>query len=808
MTSRALTILHLVRGDATASLVGRGETMFSHAIRRPLLLSLIVYFSSLGPAQSSAQDTNPPSPEVVSGGYVIHQSTEFGVRVSDTTGSRAMYDSLVNLQTGPRVFDQMLSLRSENHQGILFDNLLIRSIGWGGDPNNYLRFNLDKDKWYDFRASFRRDQDFFNYDLFANPLNPTTSVPNVPVGSSPHSFETRRRMSDFDLTLLPRSYLSFRLGYSRNNMTGPSYSSIHEGTDAYLYQPWNTTLNSYRAGVDWRFMPRTVLSYDQFLDYYKGDTSWELANFYSLPLSSGASVDLGLPFNSVASQPCATPVLAGDLANPACNGTFSYNRLQQTRNSFTTERLSLRSNYWSRLDLAANLSYSGGDASIPSFNELFDGLITRSRTRAFLETGSTSGRRVTAMAESGVTFHVTDRFRLVNSFLFNNFRIPGGWNMPTTTLFGATLLSTPNTFSPATCPPPFTAATCPQHNASSGPDVINDLRNDFLGQDLKRNTFELQYDFTRKLSGRIGYRYDHRRIAHSVNDIQDQTFFPSLPNRGACAGQPLVNGICAITVTESASDLYDIRGHGLLAGISARPSTALRLNFDLERLWTDNSLTRISPRKEARYRFQSTYLLRPWAVLSGSLNLLETANGDSLTDYQGHNRNYGFTATITPRERFGFDFAYNYNDYQQDAFICFNDTPPTGVTLPVVTNAGSCLVNDSSNPLLTKGYYLNNSHYGMSAVTFKLVKRVTTLVGYSITKVGGATPQFNSLQPDGSLQYSYHLPLASFSIDLGHNLAWKAGWNYYQYKEGSFVGPTDPRYFHATNATVSLGWAF
>lgn len=719
-----------------------------------------------------------------------------------------MYDTFVNLQTGPRVFDQMLSLRSENHQGILFDNLLIRSIGWGGDPNNYLRFSADKDKWYDFRASFRRDQDFFNYDLAANPLNPTTSVPNVPVSSSPHSFETRRRMSDFDLTLVPQSFLSFRLGYSRNNMTGPSYSSIHEGTDAHLYQPWNTTLNSYRAGVDWRFMPRTVLSYDHFLDYYKGDTSWELANFYTVPLSSGASVDLGLPFNTVSGQPCATPVLAGNIANPACNGAFSYSRFQGTRNSFTTERLGLRSNYLSRFDLAASFSYSGGDASIPSFNESFEGLITRSRTRSFLETGATSGRRVSSIADLGVTIHVTDRFRLVDSFLFTAFRIPGSWNMPTTTLFGATLLSTPNVFSLATCPPPFTAATCPQHNASSGADVIVDLRNDFLGQDVKRNTFELQYDFTRKLSGRLGYRYDRRQITHNVRDIQDQTFFPTLPNRGACAGQPLVNGVCTLIVTDAANRSYDITGHGLLAGVSARPGTTLRLNFDLERLWTDNSLTRISPRKEARYRFQTTYLPRPWAVLSGSLNLLETANGDALTDYHGHNRNYGFTATLTPRERLGFDFAYNYNDYQQNAFICFNDTPPAGVTLPVVTNAESCAVSDPSNPLLTKGYYVNNSHYGMSAVTLRPVKRVTTMLGYSITSVGGVTPQFNNLQPDGSLRYSYHLPLASISIDLGHDLAWKAGWNYYQYKEESFAGPTDPRYFHANNATVSLRWAF
>ncbi|HEY7096952.1 MAG TPA: hypothetical protein VH437_09520, partial [Terriglobales bacterium] len=73
---------------------------------------------------------------------------------------------------------------------------------------------------------------------------------------------------------------------------------------------------------------------------------------------------------------------------------------------------------------------------------------------------------------------------------------------------------------------------------------------------------------------------------------------------------------------------------------------------------------------------------------------------------------------------------------------------------------------------------------------------------------GGETPQFNSLQPFGSLQYNYHQPLANVAVDIGHNLTAKVGWNYYQYGEKSFIGPTDSRYFHANNETFSLRWAF
>jgi hypothetical protein len=46
--------------------------------------------------------------------------------------------------------------------------------------------------------------------------------------------------------------------------------------------------------------------------------------------------------------------------------------------------------------------------------------------------------------------------------------------------------------------------------------------------------------------------------------------------------------------------------------------------------------------------------------------------------------------------------------------------------------------------------------------------------------------------------------MANVSLDIGHNLTTIFTWNYYEYAENSFVGPTDPRYFHANNATFSL----
>ena len=95
------------------------------------------------------------------GGYQIHSSVELGYRSNNVTGSEDMYDTLVNLRTGPRILDQTLTMQSVDHQGLLFDNLYLNSLGWGGDPNNDMRLRADKNKWYNLQGSFRRDQSFF-----------------------------------------------------------------------------------------------------------------------------------------------------------------------------------------------------------------------------------------------------------------------------------------------------------------------------------------------------------------------------------------------------------------------------------------------------------------------------------------------------------------------------------------------------------------------------------------------------------------------------------------------------------------------
>jgi hypothetical protein len=777
--------------QAEGSAAGSGDSNCGFVLLLAALAAVSMVLSPtflLAQSPHSAQNPYGEPDGVTSGGYLIHSSGELGYRANDISGSGDMYDTLVNLQTGPRFLDETLSMQSLDHHGVLFDDFYINSFGWGGDPNNALRLRADKNKWYNFVGSFRRDQSFSDYDLLANPLNPSTSTPSISVLNSPHLFDTSRRMSDVDLTLLPHSRVSFRLGFSHNNMTGPSFSSIHDGTDALLYQPVNTTMNAYRLGVDFRIAPRTVLSYDQFLNYYKGDTDTQLASFAPALLSTGTPVELGLSIDTSNSEPCAVTapatslIVGGVLTNNTCNGYFSYLRNQRIRTSTPTERLSLRSNDIQRLDLVASYSYSSADMNTP-LDENFAGLITRTNTLAFNGTGTGKTNRISNVLDAEATLHLTQHLRLVEKFYFWAYRIPENGNFTEidndcTVAATCTLLT------------PLSAAT---------PTTIPTLTQSSFNQTWKRNQTELAWDISKKAGAHIGFRYGDR-VFNLFNDY---------------SGVETYNGF-----STAGEDHFVVNEYTALLGLWARPTHALRLNFDLEHTNYDNVIVRMAPRKESRYRLQTTYTPRRWAVLGGSINIRQDANADALTQYVGHNQNYGLTASLAPRERFGLDLAYNFNSVIQNALICFNDSPPTGVTLPFVAGAttpvnycGNTLNASgvevlSANPLLNNSYYTNHTHFGMTAIRFKPEKRVTANVGYSITTVDGSAPQFNILQPLGSLQYKYSQPVANLSVDIGHKLAWNLGWNYYQYNEGSFVGPTAPRYFHANSVTESLRYAF
>jgi hypothetical protein len=732
------------------------------------------------------------------GGYLVKQTAEVGGRISDFSGNELMWDTLVNLGSGVRLLEYSLNLHSPKHNGLLFDDLSFSNFGYGGDPDDLTRLRLSKGKIYNFEGNFRRDRNVFDYNLLANPLNPATSVPDVPILDSPHQLFLTRRMSDYNLNLFPLSIVRFRLGYSHNIQQGTAFSSVHEGTEAQLVQPTLNITDNYHFGVSVRALPRTSLNYDQFYTFTKGDSA---STLYALPYNLAGTqpipVDLGLSINMGAGQPCAAPILGTGFVNPLCNAFFSYNRSGRNRVQFPAEQASFQSSYFPWMDLAGRFSYSKSENDLPAYDELFSGLITRTRQRSYTTTGSSSAERLSVTGDFAATIHVSDHFRIVDDFRYDNFRIPGAWLLNTSSLFGATLLSTPNVFNPATCPPPFTAATCPQHNASSPADVVADAFSDFLRQERKVNTFELEYDFTRRINAFAGYRYESRDITDSTSDVQLQTFYPTLATRG-CAGQPIQSdGSCMTTVTSADGTYVPIQAHSLIAGVSARVTDTLRLRFDTELYYADNAFTRISPRHLQRYRLRTTYQPVDWVNLSGGISILENRNTALDIGNLQHNRSYSIAAEFASHEgKWGVDLSYDYNDIFSQTNICYVATPsPVG--------ALSC-----GAPFLSGiSLYAEKAHFGSGSVFVRPMRKLTATLGYTVTSSDGNTLILDPDAPSGPLTYRYHVPVAGIAYEVSKGFTFKTNWNYYDYKEYSDVGPTLPRNFRGNVVTVSIRYA-
>lgn len=770
------------------------------------LCALLLALPALG------QGTDQPSEGVNSGNYNIRQSAEFGVRIVGIDGNQAVYNTFVNQYTGPRMLDYSLEVRSLNHAGSVFDNVSVNSYGYGGDPNALTRILVSKNKWYNFKALFRYDRTSWDYNLLANPLNPLLSTPSVQIGFSPHNFQITRRIGDYDVTLFPQSRVRVRLGFSRTTAKGLSFSSMHEGTDAQLNQNWETSQNTFRMGVDFRMLPHTNISYDQFLTFYKGDTTWGLdGSFVPNTLAGGIPVNLGLVFNSAANQPCNPTILGTGFVNPACNAFFAYNRFSPVRTFIPTEQLGWQGTYWKRLDVQARFSYTNSEVKDPVL-DFFNGL-SRNRLRQDTLTGLAVAQRIQSAFDFGATLRVTDKFRINDTFRFYNFRIPGFYDGTDNNLFAVNLLTTPNVFSPATCPPPFTAATCPQHVSGSAADVIETVTNRMLQQSLRQNTIELEYDFTPRLGASVGYRYEARDVRQTIGSIAISTYFPgptaALANRGACSpaiSHPLnPDGTCTAIVpaADVGTDGFALVAHSGLFGIWARPTDTLRMNFDLEiASQSPEGPMRTTPRNYQVYKFRTTYTPVPWATLAGTLNIREFRNNVPGIDYLGHNRNYSVSAVLNPRDWIGFDLSYNYNNVKSDIDICFVATPNLAPPGPVP--CGTPFLSATS-------FYDSVQNFGTANVMIKPIKRVTTYFGYTITSVDGTSLILNPVQPVGSLRFNYTTPMAAIVVDITKHITWRGAWNYYDYNEKgeSIPDPTlVPRNFHSNNGVLAVRYTF
>jgi len=793
-----------------------------------------------------------PAAPVVQGGYEVHQTAELGGHIANISGSGAMYDTLVNIHSGPRVLGQTFTMRAlPGTKRAPFDSLTAFSTGFGGDPYNFAKLDFSKGNKYEFAGTFRRDRQYFDYDLLGNVNVPALTVPyglvnNVPTAASltwtqqmdsPVMYNTVRRMTDTSLTLLPLSRVTFHVGYSQNIFQGPSVSpgrSIGKN-DNLLDEYQRNSTDDFTGLIDWKPVAHTKVTYEELVDHYKGDsyftldpktfiaqeadgTPVSLGNWDALgspyPISTCNTASMGSAYTSATNYTIfSAPQTAGGLPiiNPACDVVTSYLRSQPTRAIYPTEMLRLQSTSVRNVAMNGDFRYSISNSTMPSYYEKWTGLDGTIRSATF--TGASYAQRRVVAFDYGMTWDATRPIQLSDQVDYSNVHEPGYANIsPGVTANTPTNPNETINYSGALVPGAAYSIT----GNPSGARLYA-----YFGTRLLTNDATVSWDATTWATLSLTYRYQ----AHTV--IQTS------------GTGPLEN-------------LIGIDENGGILNAALRPTSHWELNGSAEIAYYDNALTPLGARQLQHYRVHTMYRPKPWATVSGSYNDLErhnnsnntgTASADGPLDHVDHTRVLGLTASLAPNEHYGLDFSYSYSDVYISTNACYLSSAST--TLPGAASTTSAGAPNLCPSLLTdwgpvKDFMDAPTQYASVSLSLTPTKQIHSDIGYHISAVSG-NQFFNDAQEvNGSLQSAYQSPFVNFAWTVRPGWIWRIEYNYYGYGEGGpsgapycststlatsavvpctnfpgltavtvgSAGFTAPRNFHANNVTIGIHYEF
>jgi len=784
------------------------------AIGVALLLMTGIASAQDAPAATPAAVNAPlPAKLVVQDGFIVHNTVDLGGHIVGISGSGSMYDTLVNIQSGPRVLGQTMTLRSvPGSKHFLFDSLTGFSNGFGGDPLNVVKLDFSKGKVYEFSGLWRRDRQYFDYDLFGNPNIPGGQ--SIPIGvngslgnyawpqvlHSPEMFNTVRRMTDLDVTIFPLSKITFHVGYSRNIFQGPrSIPGAYEtAKTSMLFQEMEKNdTNEYRGAVDWKPLQQTIVSFEEVVNQYKNDSYFILnPNQYNVQEANGLLVSLGnwdsqTPY---AASNCNTASMvtpgviltsasgsAGlPVVDPACSVIAQYSRYQPTHILTPSELLRFQSSSIRNLAVNGIFRYTAATANLLSYNESFQGLNGAIRTQNY--TGSGTAKRQNVGIDFGATYQLTQKFSFSDQFDFSNVRIPGTGTFSgvSESIPAAAITAKQETINYAGVLTPGVVAIVGQ--APNGLPLPN-----YIGTRILTNNASVTWDVTPRAMISLTYHYGTRFIGQKV---------------AAYAGTP---SALTFPVTN-----VNIDTNGGIVNIALRPTDHWSINGTFEGYYSNNVFTPVGARQTEIYRVHSSWKPKAWASFATSyIDTEHHNNTNNITpgaapeqgplQHVDHSRVFGLSANLAPSERYSFDFSYGYSDVYASTNICYLNgatptLPGTAVLTPAGTPAicpgvfvrGSTTVLSSWGP--TKDFMDAPTQYASASLLVNLNKALQANLGYTISAVSGNQFFNDARQVNGSLQSAYQSPFVHVAWTVHPDWIFKADYNYYGYGEGGPSG--------------------
>ena len=676
-------------------------------------VAALLLMTGIAVAQNpTAQTPTPDSQMSIPNGYSAHGTVDAGGHMSGVTGSNAMYDTMVNLQSGPRVLGETFEMRAlPGTKNTLFDKLSAVGNGFGGDPYNFGKLDFQKGKLYEFSGTFRRDRQYFDYDLLGNPGIPsgysipisgsTTSYAWPQVNQSPFTYNTVRRMTDTNLTILPLSKVTFHAEYSKNTFEGPSLSPSGNsvaGSEVILEEYQRNSSDDFTGGIDWKPVQGTKLTFEEEIDHYKIDSHFKMdPSYYTVQEADGTKVALldsyqsFLPygysstgaFSATGSKVCNSSVANTDILSanpaggfpiidPACNVISSYYRSQPTREIFPTEIFRLQSSTLKNIEMNGDVRYTKANMNLPNYYEDFKGLDAATRELGY--SGFANAKRDVIAVDYGIVWQASKTVSLSDQLTFSNVHQPG-----TSEFTSGTTVTVPTTKGEETIN--YAGLTSTTATSGSAPfDSVSAMGAptfNYFGQKFVTNNATVTWDATPRSSFSLTYRY-------GTHDITE--------------------GSANITSSQTGATFFTIDENGAIFNAALHPTNNWDLNGSVEILSYDNVFTPVAPRQSKHYRVHTMYKPKTWATITGAFNDLERHNNTNNTGtvsaagplgHEDHTRVVSLGANLAPNEHYGLDLNYTYNDVYTATNICFQGA----ATAMPGGHCRACRCHPERNPL-------------------------------------------------------------------------------------------------------------
>lgn len=627
------------------------------------------------------------------GSYNVISSVEVGVRGLSVSGNDNKYRSDLNYDNGFRLFDSSFFLRSKEGTSGAFDEFLVNTSGWGGDPHGYTRVSVEKSGSYRFDANVRRARYFNALQSLANPLN-------APVGQ--HTSNTRHNFSDFDLTGFPESNkLRFYLGYSRDSREGPGITTARFGGDEYaITSNAAYRANNFRAGIDAKLLGFD-LSLLQGARYFHDDSS--------------QTVNL----TNQGNNPANTSRIDQLFRETPTGGKHFFTR-------FSAHRL-----FAKKLDFTGRFIYLSGRSRYSLFEQTTGRLANGNLAVPQTATARGEAKRPSAIGDVGLTLLATRKFRISNTFRFDNFRING--EEPLLDVL--------------------------RQRTFAGLPLATVTTNSFFARTTNyrrfMNTIEADYQFNASYSVHAGYRFTDRHIqlAHL-----DRT-----------------------TTLTTRSEEVDNQTHTAIFGFKARPVKAWTIYFDGEHGDADSVFTRLANNDFTNFRLRNRINAGNQITLNFSVITKDNTNpADVITspsvpfgtppgalDVNVKSRHFTSSVDWTPNAKLSLSSGYTH----------LRLTSIAGILLPI---SGQRRVGESQ-------YFSRDNFFFFNAFV-RPVSRLTFYAGYHINKDDG---QGDRVSPSNvilidSYPMSFQSPEARVTLRLNRMLDWNVGYTYYNYKDRFF----------------------